>query len=353
MTRVWSEAWTRWVEGSDASAVGAVMRIILRIASIFYGAAVRIRNRAYDAKIFTAHRVPVPVISIGNLSLGGTGKSPLTVWCARTLLAMGKKPVILSRGYGRNSSGSEALTATHGGAVSGDASRFGDEPVMLARALRFVPVIVGSDRVRSARLAMETFNPDVLLLDDGFQHRRLHRDLDVLCFNESMFRAPDLFPSGVLREPWSGISRARCAAMKSQNGKISRPLGIPTATYRYRIREVEHFASGDILGADWLKGRKIIAASAIAHPEDFESMLAESGAQMAGRERFPDHFAYGAADLDALRRKARECSALLAMTEKDAVKLPPGYDAFIVKVGIEWIENEDVLKRMLSEAVKR
>lgn len=353
MTRVWIDSWTRWVEGRDASAAGAVMRIILGIASLFYGAGVRARNFGYDSKILPAHRVPVPVISIGNLSLGGTGKSPLTVWCAKTLLAMGKKPAILSRGYGRSSSGSEALTVSHSGAVSGDAARFGDEPVMLARALRFVPVVVGADRVRSARLAIETFKSDVLLLDDGFQHRRLHRDLDILCFNESMFRAPDIFPRGVMREPWSGISRAGCAAMKSQNGKILRPLAIPTALYKYRIREVEHFASGDILGADWLKARTIFAASAIAHPEDFESMASESGAHIAGRERFPDHFSYGAPELDALQRKAREHSAVLVMTEKDAVKLPAGYDAFIVKVGIEWIENEDVLKRMLSEAVKR
>ncbi len=343
------ERWVRWVNGEDRSPIAFFMRSVLWIASLFYGAAVRARNAAYDGGFLKARRVSVPVISIGNLSLGGTGKTTLVQWCAETLLAAGKRPAILSRGYGRRDPGAGAVIV----GPEPDVARSGDEPLLLARALKGVPVIVDPDRVRGARLAIEKFKPDVLLLDDGFQHRRLGRDLDILCFDDSLFAAPFQFPRGFLREPFSGVARARAAAMKSQNGKISRPFDIPAAYYQYRVREIKNFANGEVLGPDWLQGRKVWAASAIAHPESFERTLREAGAEVSGASRFSDHFDFGAADIKGLESVAQKHSAALVMTAKDAVKLPAGFPAFIVGIGIEWIEGEEMLKRILLEAAQK
>ncbi len=351
------ERWSKWVNGEDHSIFAAFMRVILWVASLFYGAAVRARNTAYDAGLFKTHRVSVPVISIGNLSMGGTGKTTLVQWCAETLIAAGKKPAILSRGYGRRHPGSDTVIVSGesgGGADRSDeAARSGDEPLLLARSLKNVPVIVDTDRVRGAKFAVGKFKPDVLLLDDGFQHRRLGRDLDILCFDDALFAAPFQFPRGVLREPLSGIARARAAAMKSQNGKITRPFEIPAAHYRYRVREIKNFANGEVMGADWLKGRRVWAACAIARPEGFEKTLRDAGAEIDGMNRFPDHFAFEDSDLKALESAAQKHSAALVMTAKDAVKLPKSFPALIVEIGIEWMDGEETLKRILLEAAKK
>ncbi len=344
--------WKSWIDERNRSAAGLFMKAVLSFASFFYGAAVRARNWSYAAGFLKIHKVSTPVISVGNLSLGGTGKTTLVLWCAQTLLDHNKSVAILSRGYGRNSKGPETLIVLNGESGSEDAAGSGDEPVLLAKKLKGVPVIVGADRVRSANLAIQKFNPDVLLLDDGFQHRRLHRDLDILCFDENIFRLPYLFPRGVLREPFSEISRADRAVMKSQNAKISRPFTIGSSVYQYRVREVQNHATGEILRADWLKGRKVFAASAIANPESFEALLVQTGAVLAGSSRFPDHFSYQAEDLDALLKEAHEKVGMIMMTEKDSVKLPKKFPAMIVGVEMDWLSGKDDLEQKILDAIR-
>lgn len=345
--------WKRWTDPHDTSVSGFFASPLLLAASEFYGAGVFLRNAAYDAGILPMRQAAVPVISIGNLSVGGTGKTSVTLWCAEFLKSQGKKVAVLSRGYKRSSSESEIKIVSDGSSLLIPADQAGDEPALLARKLSGIPVLVGADRFAAAALAVERFNPDILLLDDAFQHRKLRRDLDLLCLDDATFERARLFPRGVLREPLSEAKRAGFAVMKSQNGRITRPISVPAAVYRYGVAEIRCAASGEASGADWLKGRKVFAASGIAHPEDFESLLAEAGAGVAGALRFPDHHAFGENDLKEISVRAAAEKAAIVVTEKDAVKLPEKFPAYAVAVKMQWESGEDDLKRKILTVCKR
>lgn len=345
--------WKQWTDPSDASASGFFVRPLLSAISAFYGMGVYLRNAAYDAGILPVRQAAVPVISIGNLSVGGTGKTSVTLWCAEFLKAQGKKVAVLSRGYKRNTPEMEVKIVSDGNALLIPADQAGDEPALLALKLRGVPILVGADRYAASLLAVKNFKPDVLLLDDAFQHRKLRRDLDLLCLDDATFERSRLFPRGVLREPLSEAKRAGFAVMKSQNGRITRPISVPAAVYRYAAAEIRNLASGEVSGAAWLKGRKVFAASGIAHPESFEALLAEAGADVAGALRFPDHHPFGQKDLKEISSRAAAKNAAAVVTEKDAVKLPENFPAHAVSVAMRWESGEEDLKRKILTVFNR
>ncbi|MCF8080795.1 MAG: tetraacyldisaccharide 4'-kinase, partial [Desulfobacterales bacterium] len=181
----------RWL--SVESALGA--------AAAVYGGAMALRAECYRRGVFASHRCSCPVVSVGNLTIGGTGKTPMVVYLARRLVAAGKRPAVVSRGY-------RGASETTGGIVS-DTSRIllpaeaaGDEPWLIANLLKGVPVVVGKDRCRAARIAQRAFSPDVILMDDGFQHLRMRRSLDLLLLDAAHpFGNGRIFPRGTLREP--------------------------------------------------------------------------------------------------------------------------------------------------------
>ena len=171
----------------------------LSIASRAYGWCVRLRTAAYDQGMIKAKRLPCVVISIGNVTMGGSGKTPLTIYIAKKLCHLGYRVAVLSRGYGGKAEKSGAIVSD-GSQIFVSADVSGDEPYMMAQQLASTPIIVGADRYRSGKIAVRSFNPDVILLDDGFQHRRLARDLDLVLLDASKPGGNGyLFPRGVLR----------------------------------------------------------------------------------------------------------------------------------------------------------
>ncbi|MEZ5065195.1 MAG: tetraacyldisaccharide 4'-kinase [bacterium] len=283
-----------------------------RPASVVYGALARTVKLAHDAGLKRPHRATKPVVSIGGITVGGAGKTPIVRWLAESLAAAGRNPAVLSRGY----RGTGGATPRVVDPRTPDVARDGDEPALLARSLPNVAVIAGTDRVAGARLAISR-GADLLLLDDGFQHRRLHRDLDVVLWDRKAERSEGrLLPDGLLREPLEALDRADALILVDRgDGFPSPPPRGPEPTGRLRLVP----AACQPLDS----GARLYAVSGLADPESFEHSLVELGFTVVGAMRFPDHHAFTGTEIrDAEGRAAGLGADLLAVTAKDWVRWP-------------------------------
>jgi tetraacyldisaccharide 4'-kinase len=299
------------------------------LLSILYGAAVRIRLALYSSGLFKVREIGCKVISVGNITVGGTGKTPTVEFIARNLKEKGLKVAILSRGYGRKSKGIDIVS--DGQQLLLGPGEAGDEPYMLAKRLRTVPVLVGADRHELGRYALQRFPLDVIILDDGFQHIRLKRDLDILLVDgEKGFGNAHLLPRGPLREPLSGMKRADIFLItkaSSDTGRIAdsimdrRP---EAAVFKssYRPESLVSLRDGAKRGLDTISGHRVMALSAIANPSYFKTILSSLGCTLVSEVSFPDHYSYAAKDLEEIEEKRKAAGAeIIVTTEKDAVKI--------------------------------
>jgi tetraacyldisaccharide 4'-kinase len=291
-----------------------------------------VREAAYGRGWLTRGRLPCAVVSVGNLTVGGTGKTPAVEMVARWLTDDGHRVAIVSRGYGRRP-GAPVELVSDGGAPRLPAERAGDEPLLLARRLPGVAVVVGADRLLAGQWTVAHVRPDVVLLDDGFQQRRLLKDVEIVCLDA---RAPwgpgGLLPRGTLREPPSALARAhlliatRADARRNLAGlleEIRHYAGpAPCLAADYAVEGLEDLGSGALHPASALEGRGVLAFAGIAAPERLAETLTAQGAIVRDVVAFPDHHAYEPRDLEAVAQRARAVGAsLLVTTEKDAVRL--------------------------------
>lgn len=307
---------------------------ILSVPGALYRCAVAVRNALYDSGRLPARRLPCPVLSVGNLSVGGTGKTPLTSFLAAILREAGYRVGVVSRGYGRRS-GRRALLVSDGRSLVADAADAGDEPFLIARDNPAVAVAVGADRFEAARLLLARHPAEVILLDDGFQHRGLARDLDLLLLDgRDPWGNGKMLPLGPLREPLSATGRADAIVLTRSDGR--RPASLDPILTRYNPDaavfhcrlEAGTFVrpDGESVAPLSLRGFAAYAFSGIARPERFEEDLVALGLRLVGRRRFPDHHRYRPEQIDRLAREARARGAeVLVTTEKDLVRLdaPP------------------------------
>ena len=284
-----------------------------------YGLAVRVRNRLFDMGWRRAHRLPAPVLSVGNLTAGGTGKTPAVVWLARALIERGERPAVLLRGYGAAARGADGIPST-------------DEAVVLREALPDVAVVAEPDRVAGGRAALAA-GATVLVCDDGFQHRRLARDLDLLCIDATdPAGGGHLLPWGLLREPVAGARRAHAALLTRSDAVPVDALaalrargagwlaGGPVLATTHAPRELVD--AGGVHGLDALAGVAVFVLSGVGNPAAVAATAAAAGARVVGARAFPDHHAWTAGDLAACAAAARAAGAAhLLTTEKDWVKL--------------------------------
>jgi tetraacyldisaccharide 4'-kinase len=288
--------------------------------SSVYGAAAAWRRRWYDGDPARRRRLRQPVVSIGNLSVGGSGKTPIVAHLARLLLEHGERPSILSRGYGRHRPQDGVTVVSDGAAVLAGVASAGDEPLMLARALPGVPVLVGTSRYLSGRLAEEKLGASVHLLDDGFQHLELGRDVDLLVVDERDLNDQPL-PVGRLREPLVVAAKADAALVDSVDEsaaeRIGCTLGLSTCFRVERhLGTPYRFDGSAVPTAD-----RVLAAAGIARPDRFFGDLASAGWNVVGTIRFPDHHRFTNRDVERLAAAARAADAIVMTTEKDAVRL--------------------------------
>jgi len=294
-----------------------------------YGAGVLLRNTAYDLRILSSTTPAVPVVSVGNLTAGGTGKTPVVAWMVRYLVSQGIRPVIISRGYGRVSTGVRVVS--DGASLLLNATEGGDEPVQLAQTFPTVPVIVGERRIDAAAVALERFRPGVLLLDDAFQHRAIGRHLNVLVVDAGadLTREP-LLPAGRRREQLSGMRRATLVVM-SRAGRPTETVPWEDRLRRwydgeivYCTRQISSFRSGQGITLDpgAHKGKRCLLLSGIAKPGRFEDDIRSMGLSVSRHLRYPDHFRYSRRDVETiLKTAAGERAEVLLTTEKDMVRL--------------------------------
>jgi len=302
--------------------LGRVPQALLRVASAPYALVTALRNALYDRGLLRSRRVPARVVSVGNLTVGGTGKTPLTLWLAGALLQRGRRVAIVTRGYGRRSRG--VVVAGDGGRALVSPGQGGDEAVMLAQ--RFAgPVVVGADRVMAARYACETLGSDTVVLDDGFQHRRLARDVDIVLLAADP-RQQWLLPAGPGRESWRGLARATALVLGDDGIDVALAGRLlPAGTLVCRQRAVptallERTEAGwTPAPLAWLRGRRVVAVAGIARPERLSESLRALGATVVSAHAFPDHHPY---DRDDVARLVASAGAdPLVTTEKDLVKL--------------------------------
>lgn len=307
-----------------------------------YRAVLAARVTAYRRGWKKSHHLPAPVISVGNLTFGGTGKTPTVLALVRDLVRRGRRPAVLTRGYGRESSQPIVLVGPN---LAASPSEAGDEPLELASRLPGVPIVVNPDRAGGGKIAIDC-GADVLVLDDGFQHLRLYRDLDLVLVDAGdPWGGNRLPPLGRLREPVAAISRASAVLVtKLRPSEDSPPADIVKRVRRYAPAvpvlgarlEAHHVLSGNsILEPDVLRDTAVFAFAGIGRPAAFRSQLERSGARVVGFRWFRDHHAYGDDQARELITNARELGATLVTTAKDAVKLPKDFPCWIVEVSMD------------------
>lgn len=313
--------WLREVVWPQRGLAGRAASLLLRPASLLYGLGVALRNLAYDWGVFPVARASIPVISIGNLAAGGTGKTPVALWLARKLQERGRNVAIVLRGYGGLVQG--AVLVGRGRGLEVDVRHAGDEATLLAK--KFAGgVIVSPDRARGVELARNA-GYDVAVLDDGFQHRALARDFDFVLLSG---RLGPLLPAGPLREPFRALKRADAVAVVDR-GFGWHPLGPPRSAAAKPLFYVRLEATTlvESHGGRWdtrplgdLSGRTVAAVTGIADPVPFYAMLRQWEVHVREVFEFADHHAYNPSDWQLLSRSAQRFDCLVT-TEKDLVKL--------------------------------
>jgi len=315
--------WSAVISGKAREPVSGIVRALLTIVSWGYGVGARLRNLCYDRQfwMFKTVRLPAAVVSTGNVALGGTGKTPFVELLARRLEEMGRKTCILSRGYGRPSE-----------------SRENDEYLMLRERLPKVPHLVGRERLLTGIHAILQFRSDVLILDDGFQHRKLAHDLDIVLVDAlNPLGHGHLLPRGRLRERASGLRRAHLIclthtdlaepeALEAVRQRISRLApDVPILEAKHQPRALRPLLpAGKEQPGRALAGKRVGAFCALGSPGSFLEELRRLGAEVVRQSLFPDHHRFTATDFERLFADARAASAdVLVCTHKDAVKLLP------------------------------
>lgn len=339
------------------------LSLVLPPLSVVYGALVRARLALYRAGALATHEIDAPVISVGNITAGGTGKTPLVEWLARAVARWGSRPCILTRGYARADS-SGRVVVSDGERVLADAREGGDEPRLLAEALRGVAAVISdADRVAAARWAQKSLGSEVFILDDGFQHLRIARDLDIVTLDGTdPWGGGRLLPYGRLREPVRGLSRADCIVitradqardLEALRAKAERLGGgrstvLASRMRTLRVRHLSPSATGDAPAGMNSLPQPVGAFCGIGNPQAFFAHLRRDGHVLNLTRAFPDHYSYSQSDVDALTREAerRGVGALLT-TAKDAVKLHSlrfTLPCYVVEIGVEFNDESRMLE---------
>lgn len=333
-----------------------------------YSAGVAVRNWFFDIGLLRKTKIGVPVISVGNLDAGGAGKTPLVEYIARKLTSRGRKVAIVSRGYGRTTSG--MVVVSNGAVLCAEASASGDEPAQMAAKLSGVRIVVDEVRARGAAYAVSKLGAEVIVLDDGFQHQYVHRDVNIVVIPaKSATDTTWMLPAGNRREPLSSLRRAtivalsRCESADQLNdAKLAidrwakKPM-IGLTTKVSAVRRASTRFSVDLAG---LKGKSVIAFSGVGDPKSFERTIASLGLQLKTHAAFPDHHQYTPAELRLLEQSLKTHAAdYLVTTEKDIARLSAGDDerkkfldrtpVFYVEIEQQMIEGEAMLNEILTQ----
>jgi tetraacyldisaccharide 4'-kinase len=342
------------ITGTGCGPCKRLLRFLLFLLSIVYALTIRLRNFCYDRGMLKTYPADVPVISVGNITTGGTGKTPLVIWLYNILQQKGLKCAILTRGY---KSGQGKLT---------------DEPAILAKSCPGANVIVNPDRVAGTAKAVGQFGADVIVMDDGFQHRRLQRDLDIIAIDATCpFGYGRLLPGGLLREPIGSIGRADAAVItrydqadddsiaetKRQIEQITRDIAVAKAIHKHPCVKA---IKDEPISIEQLRGKTIYVFCGIGNPEAFLQRLKEFGPNIAGSRIYNDHHDYTQQDISDIYEEARYLNAeMILSTEKDWIKTALLWQkdenilfAYLA-VELEFVSGADTIEALVDKVVSR
>ena len=328
----------------------------LWLASQCYRGLAHGHRASYTWGVRRQRQLPCPVVSIGNLTLGGTGKTPLTMWVARWYQQQGWRVAVLSRGYGaRPAARCRVVSSGHGPLLAWQEA--GDEPYLLACALPGVPVLIGKDRYRTGRYACEQFGAEVVILDDGFQHHALQRDLDIVLIDASNpFGSGALFPRGILREPLRSLRRAHAIVLtRVELARATLPALCQQIRRWNRQQPIYHLATvvealhrqgtHSAVALASLRQCRVVAFVGIGNPQAFVSTLTQLGVEVATLFVFPDHHPYTQEEWQTIVATVKtQQAAYLITTDKDAVRLPSAWQAsvplYTLRIGVTFTAGE-------------
>jgi tetraacyldisaccharide 4'-kinase len=286
-----------WYEDTEISLPNPLTLILFPL-SLLYRFVINLRNKMYNQGIFKQEKLTCKVISIGNLTVGGTGKTPTVIMLAKLLREKGYRPAVLSRGYGGNAK-SPINIVSDGSNILMEYTEAGDEPVLIAQSLEGIPVLTGPKRVLTGRFAIENLKADILILDDAFQHRSIFRDIDIVIMNrEKTFGNGFLLPRGPLREPPDALNRAHFLIWKDNERDGRYPkyyeqgIGIffPTLSVYLSPKDLVRGNTRDSLPLEYLRGKNICAFAGIGAPENFGTTIDSLGGKLVSMLPFPDHY---------------------------------------------------------------
>ncbi len=354
-----------WYAETDISVLNPLIPV-LYLLSLVYRLVISLRNRMYDLGICKEHKLPCKVISIGNITVGGTGKTPMVIMLAKLLKEKGYKPAILSRGYGGKVK-SPVNVVSDGAHIRMGYAEAGDEPVLIAKSAEGIPVLTGPQRILTGNVAVKTLGADVLILDDAFQHRSLFRDVDiVLLHRENSFGNGYMLPRGPLREPPAALKRADHIIWKDRglDGRFPQycELGIgtflPVLSGYLKPKDLVRGNSGDSLPLEYIGGKKICAFAGIGSPETFRETIESLGGIPVGFTAFPDHYRYTAEDIsDILKRSSASGAEIIMTTEKDSVRLNdfPDFlkDILILRVEMAMLPSREEFAAQILDKLKK
>lgn len=339
------------------------LRFLLLPFSFFYGLIIELRNWCYDFGLFKSIKFPVPVISIGNITAGGTGKTPFTIYLTELLRKDYPKIAIVSRGYGRQSKGMQIVS--DGQKILLDSSKSGDEPFLIASRLSDVLVVVSEKRSIAINHLIDNYQLDLILLDDAFQHRQVWRDVDIVLINSLESNTSKfMLPSGDLREFRYNLKRANIIVLtniesstKPDQYKLTR-YAESLYNCQSTISQLVDIDQNTACTFDTLSNMFVIAFAGIAHPDNFKKALIDKGILVKGFQSYPDHYNYDIADLENQIKlcKAEKCQIALC-TEKDMVKIvqlngfkkrlkDAGIELFAVRLKLEVKRSDQLAKNI-------
>ncbi|MCX5853081.1 MAG: tetraacyldisaccharide 4'-kinase [Deltaproteobacteria bacterium] len=359
--------WLRriWYTNGTHSVLNPVIPM-LRFLSFLYRSTVGLRNRLYDLGIIKQERLPCKVISIGNITVGGTGKTPMVIMLANFLKEKGYRPAVLSRGYGGKAKSPVNIVSDGAHTLMGHVEA-GDEPVLIAKSTEGIPVLTGPKRTLTGRIAIENLGADILILDDAFQHRRIFRDVDIVLLNRGKpFGNGFLLPGGPLREPPEALKRADFIIWKdsSLDGRYPKfqEQGIdkflPVLSGYLKPKAVVRGNAGEVVPVEYIKGKKICAFAGIGSPETLAETIESIGGVVVSSLPFPDHCRYTSTNISDIQKKASATGAEIIMTtEKDGIRLTdfPDFlkDIFVLRVEMEMLPSRDAFEEMMLEELKK
>jgi tetraacyldisaccharide 4'-kinase len=340
---------------------------LVYIPGLLYEALVRLRNRSYTSSVLTQHHLPAPVISVGNITMGGTGKTPLAIYLAHMFLKFGCSPAILTRGYGRQSS-NESFILAPGELIPNSARVLGDEPALIRRHVPEAWMGISKNRLMTGQEIAKQAKRPVFILDDGFQHRRLHRDLDIVIIDRSRpMKANRVFPLGTLREPASELRRSHIIVINGTTDKVdSDPFASEIHDLHKKgqilyctqsIRTLIPFSSwkeDPTNHAACAKMQSAFLVAAVGNPERFQRDVRQMGIDVRGARFFADHYWPAPKDWQVCVRAAQSKSVdAIIITEKDAVKISQPPD-FPLQVAIQTTEvlNPGALEQALNHLIE-